>query len=446
MPRTARTRRLGQLTAFALGFALLALAVYGRRADTATLKLLGEALRGPAGTDSTYYMRMGEQRFEISGQQLYAKLFLSEHQKFIYPPSSLFLIEALDRLPSVRISPDRAWKIFMLTCWLASIGTGVLLFRQQSGGRATPREMGCIALLGFLFLPFAEAFFRGQVQMLLTALWGVAVLLFARGRRGYAGVLLALTCAFKPQLAVFLLWGVLRRERRFTLALAATAAAIGVASLLRFGLQAHLDYLAVLRTLSRHGEALAANQSFLGALNRLFHNGDALTWSDTAYPPYRAGLYIGSSLLTLLCLAAGLLLPRRAGWSNTTADFVFFGCVSVLLSPIAWEHHYGYFFGAAVLLLAQAERLSSASWLVLCAALLALSNRLPLLDGLVGGVPSLLGDYLLFSGLALLAKQTPRNLREEPTASGEPSRRSRRAECARTQAPAAMEEPSAALV
>ena len=291
----------------------------------------------------------------------------------------------------------------MLASWFASIFFAVQFFQQQVKGRATRLELCSIALLGVLFLPFAEAFFRGQVQMLLTALWGGAVLLYASGKKAWAGVLLALTCAFKPQLAIFLLWGILRRERRFTSAFVVTSGVIVAASLLRFSLQAHLDYLSVLRVLSRHGEALAANQSLLGALNRLFRNGDAATWSYTAYPPYRAGIYLASSAFSVACLLIGLLLPWRARWANTTADFLFFGCLSVLLSPIAWEHHYGYFFFPIVALLAQAESLPSLTYKVLSAALLALSNRLPLLDGFITGPASVLGDYLFLSGLGTLA-------------------------------------------
>ena len=102
-------------------------------------------------------------------------------------------------------------------------------------------------------------------------------------------------------------------------------------------------------------------------------------------------------------ILAGLLLPWRNGWAATTADFLFFGCISVVISPIAWEHHYGYFFFLLVYLLARAECLSSLRWMVLAVCTLAMANRLPPLDHRLQGPASLVGGYLFYAGLAVLA-------------------------------------------
>jgi hypothetical protein len=69
------------------------------------------------------------------------------------------------------------------------------------------------------------------------------------------------------------------------------------------------------------------------------------------------------------------------------------------MSPISWEHHYGYFFFPAVLLLAAADRLPRQAWLVLCACVLAIANRWPPLDHRQRGAVSLAGDYLFFAGI-----------------------------------------------
>jgi hypothetical protein len=392
----------------ALAFSLLLLARYGRQPDTATLGIVKHALVSPPGTDSTLYMQMGETAFQSGSHRIYAQLFFTEHQKFIYPPSSLFLTEALNALPRLHLSQSFVWKMLLLLGWAGSLITGMFFYRTQRR-QASALELTAVALLGVLFLPFAEAFYRGQVQMLLTFLWGVSLLLWTRRKTGWAGIILALTCMFKPQLAIFVLWGLVRREWRFTIAFAATAAAALGCSIIHFGWQNHLDYLAVLSYLSRHGEALWANQSMNGLLNRLLSNGDPSSWNPTVYAPYRPVIYAVSTCFSVVCLAAGLLLPRLLGWSRTTADFLFFGCLSVLMSPIAWEHHYGYFFFAFVFLLARAETSSRPHWIVLAFCLLAMSNRLPRLDFLFYGPQSLLGDYLFFSGIAvlgLLALQT----------------------------------------
>jgi hypothetical protein len=95
------------------------------------------------------------------------------------------------------------------------------------------------------------------------------------------------------------------------------------------------------------------------------------------------------------------LLPWFFGWAATIADFLLFGCFAVLMSPITWEHHYGYFFMPAVLLLARADLWPRHTWLLLCICLLAMANRWPPLDHRQRGVVSLAGDYLFFAGIVV---------------------------------------------
>lgn len=398
--RTFAWQRAYTLTILALVFGLLLFAKYGRRQDTITARIVWHALTSPAGTDSTLYMQMGADAFHNADHRIYQQLFFTQHEKFIYPPSSLFLTAALDSLDAHHVSSAAAWKIVLLVTWAAAIVVAMLLYRRRRPD-AQWLELLCIAVLGILFLPFAEALYRGQVQIALTLLWGLSILLWERGSTASSGFVLAITCIFKPQLAVFLLWGALRREWRFTIAFGATTVAVLACSIAHFGWQNHVDYLSVLRYLSRHGEALWANQSVNGMLNRLLRNGNASSWDPQVYPPYRPIIYLASSAFTVMCLVAGLLLPRLKRWTCSTEDYVFFGCLSVLMSPIAWEHHYGYFFFLIALLLAE-TRLSLFQWLLLCACELAMANRLPLLDNHQQGITSLVGDYLFFAGVALV--------------------------------------------
>jgi hypothetical protein len=393
--------RVYTLTIVALAFSMLLLAKYGRRQDTVTAKIVEHALTSPAGTDSTLYMQMGEDAFHSADHRIYQQLFFVQHEKFIYPPSSLFVTEALDSLNAHHVSSADVWKIFLVIAWIAAIVVAVILYRIRRRD-ARWLELVCVAVLGILFLPFAEALYRGQVQIALTLLWGVSILLWERQQTTACGIVLAITCMFKPQLAVFLLWGALRREWRFTVAFAATAVAVLVCSIAHFGWQNHVDYLSVLSYLSRHGEALWANQSLNGLLNRLLRNGNAASWDPRVYPPYRPVIYLASSAFSVICLIVGLLVPKLRRWTGTTEDYVFFGCISVLMSPIAWEHHYGYFFFAMVLLISRGERLGRAQWWVLTACVLAISNRLPKLDSYVMGVRSLVDNYLFAAAIVVL--------------------------------------------
>jgi alpha-1,2-mannosyltransferase len=399
IPETDNLQKLRLLSLAGVAFviAVLLLVAYGKKPDTATLNILGNAIASPAGTDSTFYMQMGESAFR-SGHRIYPQLFFTDHQKFIYPPASLFLMEGLNALAAHGLSSLLVWKIILLLTWAGCVVLGVVFYRSQRSS-ATFVELAAVAVLGILFLPFAEAFYRGQVQILLTFLWELSALLWVTRRKSSAGFVLALTCVFKPQLAIFLLWGVLRREWKFALAFVITCVVVLACSVARFGIANHLDYLAVLSYLSRHGEALWANQSMNGLLNRLLRNGDPVSWSYTVYPPYRPAIYILSSCFSALLVVAGLFLPWRFGWSRTIGDYLLFGCLAVLMSPIAWEHHYGYFFFPAVLLLAAAGRLPRPAWFALCACVLAISNRWPPLDHRQRGVVSLAGDYMFFAGI-----------------------------------------------
>lgn len=391
--------RLTSLAGIAVAISLLLAIRYGRTADTATLGILWHAIVSPAGTDSTLYMQMGETALR-AGHRIYPQLFFTNHEKFIYPPASLFLIEGLNLLGVHGLSAELVWKIILLLTWAGCVALGVVFYRRQRQ-QATVIELVSVAVLGILFLPFAEAFYRGQVQILLTFLWELSALLWMSRRSGSSGFVLALTCAFKPQLAIFLLWGILRREWRFAAVFAGTSGVVLAISVAHFGITNHLDYIPVLSYLSHHGESLWANQSMNGLLNRLLRNGDPVSWSYTVYPPYRATVYILSSCFSVFLLIAGLLLPWVFGWAKTIADFLFFGCLAVLMSPISWEHHYGYFFLPAVLLLAAADRLSRPAWFALCVCILAMANRWPPLDHRQRGIVSLAGDYLFFAGILI---------------------------------------------
>ena len=389
------------MTVSVLMLAALLAAKYGRKPDTATLQILTHAFTSSVGTDSTRYMQMGDDAFRQPSHSIYRELFFVQHEKFIYPPSSLFLLYVLNAAQALHISRDTALFAVLLLSWAGTLAIGVWLYKLEKG-MVRLGEAVCIVLIGVLFLPIAEALYRGQIQLLLTFLWGLAVALWALRKPAWAAFVLGLTCAFKPQLAVFLLWGVLRRQWRFTAVLSATLACIAICSVAYFGLRNNLDYFAVLSFLSRHGEALWANQSFNGLLNRLLRNGDAMSWNLTVYPPYRPVIYIVSTVASVAVLIAAMLIPRLGNWQGTTADFLFAGCSSVLISPIAWEHHYGYFFFLIVYLLARAGNLSLAVWTTVFLCTLALGNRLPPLDHRMQGGISLISSYMLYSGIALL--------------------------------------------
>ena len=364
-----------------------------------TVQMLVPALTEPQRGDSTGYMRLGEAAFQAPDHLIYARLFLVQHEKFIYPPSSLLLTEALSYAPRVHLTADGAFKALLLFCWAGTVLLGAMVYRRQRG-RVSVLEAWCVLLLGVLFMPLTVALVNGQVQTLLMFLWGAAVWLWIARRHGWAGAALALCCVFKPQMAVFLVWGVWRRQWRFSAAFLGVLAVVEAVSVAHFGLRNHLDYLRVLSYLSRHGEAGVQNQSMAGLMNRLLHNGDPLVWQDNAYPPYRESIYVVSTVFGLLALLAALLLPRRG--RGTTADLLLFGCTATIVSPIVWRHHYSIFFFAVVYLAARAGAMTRLRWALLVCAALAMGNYLAPLDSFYVGWLSLLDSYVFCAGLAVM--------------------------------------------
>ncbi len=366
-----------------------------------TVRLLGKAWTGPPGEDSTGFMRRAEAAFDAPTHRIYADLFFKQHEKFIYPPSALLLTEALSHAPAIHMTAASALKAMLLFSWMGTLVMGVLTYRDLRGGVSLV-EVVCVLLLGLLFMPFTVALVSGQVQTILMFLWGAAVWLWVRKHTGSSGAVLALSCLFKPQMAVFLLWGVLRREWRFTSAFLAVVSLIEGLSVARFGLQNQIDYLSVLRYLSGHGEAGVQNQSVAGLMNRLLRNGDALHWYDDVYPPFRTSIYVATMGFAAIATVAALVVPWLRRWQSTAADMICFGCVATVVSPIVWRHHYSVLYFAIMYLLARAEHMPRWQWLATFAAAVAIGNYLPPLDHFYGGPLSLLGNYVFYAGLLVL--------------------------------------------
>jgi len=357
--------------------------------------------------DSSSYM---DRAWDVvkSGKPIYQTLFFGEHLKYIYPSSSLLTYVIAEKLHVLGWKLVRAIVVLSLPATLLVAGEIFLLLSPPPGterhGRLYRRLL--IAALGLLFYPLVLATSVGQIQAFMTFLWTLAVYLWLKDRRGWAGVCLALVCAFKPMLAVFLIWGLLRREWRFVAAFATAAAAIQAVAIALFGWQNEIDYLAVLNYLSHHGEAMIENQSVNGLLERVLRNGSQV-WSRTAYPPFNQTVYLGTMLSSLALFAFGLFFPMvRYGKDqhamNRTQDFVLFGMIATVASPIVWEHHYAYFFVGCVYFLALHLKPATTGLYLFAACFLVLANSWRFLDRLAATPFSPLLSLDLFAGLALI--------------------------------------------
>ena len=277
--------------------------------------------------------------------RIYEHIFFMDRIKFQYPPSSLLPLHALSLLG---ITPSNA-VLNRVNFWLVLANVliaGALAFTlaRRSPGYAPRRwQFAIVSAFGaLLFCPLLKAFDLGQVQVWINTLFALSALAWLSGRKQLAGVLIGLICLLKPQFVMFMAWGLLRREWRFLVGWGSVAAVGVVASLAVFGVQNHLDYLAVLRALSRTGEAFIENQSFNGLLNRLYATDpNPALWKPHDFPLFNPIVYAGTLLTSAVLIGAALLVPLRGKGASGLLDFLGAALSFTMASPIAWEHHYG---------------------------------------------------------------------------------------------------------
>jgi len=356
--------------------------------------------------DSWAAMRAAlDQRREHAGQPLYAPV-LARCLKFQYPPSSLLALDAIQALFGLAATSN------LVLNSMSFLFLGALLFATYMLARPAlapfaeaPLDHLLIFALGLTYYPVLKGLELGQIQTWLSALFALALWAYVRGRRVAVGIALGIIVSIKPQMGVFLLWALLRREKRMALAMGSTLAALGLLSLARYGLAAHLEYLELVRLLSR-GEAYAPNQSFNGLLLRALHLGNIRDFSCHDFAPDNPLVHAGTVLSSLVLLGFALLYRRKWHANNPGASMGLAGLCFTIASPIAWEHHYGILppvFAVGLATLAcQPKGRGSWKWVALAAAWL-LSVRFAALGTLANSNVNFLLSHLFFGALTLIA-------------------------------------------
>lgn len=321
-------------------------------------------LTGVSGDDSWGPMAAAREHIqEGEPTPLYQEIFFDQGIKFQYPPSALFALEAMmafgeDR---VRISDDMTFPglppvndiigwIFLAVAAICSAAILENALRSRIGvghyrfDLLALLRVAIVCALTLTFYPAVKAFTLGQIQLWINSLFAAVLLLFMMGYRSSSGVLTGIVCLMKPHYGLLVLWGMLNREWRFTIALALTGMAGLAASIFVYGWVNHLDYLSVLSFMSERGESYYANQSINGLLNRiaglrapeLYAN---VKFDAFGFPPYTPWVYWMTIVSSALILITAFM--RHGGAASRAMTFALTGLSLTLASPIAWEHHYG---------------------------------------------------------------------------------------------------------
>ncbi|MBX9746842.1 MAG: DUF2029 domain-containing protein [Hyphomonadaceae bacterium] len=341
---------------------------------------------------------------------LYEEIFFRQRMKFQYPPTSLLPLSALQAL-GAELTPQLLNSINRVAFGLTAVAMGALawlLARHANWDRDMRLAASVLAAASvFLLYPLIYAFHIGQIQVWLSLFFVCACICWVLDRRALAGLFIGLICLIKPQLALFGVWALWRREWRFAAALAATGAVGGLVSIWLYGIANHFAYLEPLSFMARHGETYAPNQSFNGLLNRMFGAEDLFAFDMGSFPPYRPIVYIGTLITTLAILFFALWGRTREDNARPLADFMLAGLAFTIASPIAWEFHYGVLAPIFVALFFIAATMSDQRrrrcWLAATAVLFATAALGHAVYSL--RIPSpfhLVQSYLLYAGLAVL--------------------------------------------
>lgn len=285
---------------------------------------------------------------------VYETLFFAKAIRFQYPLTSLLPFEFLSSLglTSIRALNLLNFAIYCLN--VVAIGVlALLLFRAPSTVRGQPDKPETLdpgrvlvaalaAVATISFYPLVRAVELGQIQVWIDALFTFSVIFWLTERRLAAGICMGIACTIKPQLALFLVWGALWRQKAFCAGMMAIAVPIVLISFLLYGLHNNLGYLDVLAFLSKHGESFFANNSVNGILNGYFSPNDPHLWDASSLTPFVSAVYAGTLAASLV--AVGMIIVPPLLKRDRTPGLASLGAAAICAvsgAPVAWEHHYG---------------------------------------------------------------------------------------------------------
>jgi hypothetical protein len=281
----------------------------------------------------------------------------------------------------------------------------------RSGWRLEPghfMELAVPVAIGLgTFYPVLRALQLGQIQLWIDALFVWACVCFMTNRKGTAGVLLGLAFLIKPQLGLFLVWGLVWREYRLCIGFLALAIPVELVTVLAFGLHNDIAYLKVLSFISQHGEVFYPNQSVNGLVNRLLANGTSLIWDAHSFAPFNRIVYLTTAASGAVFLFIPLFSAFLASRPARAVDLGLGALCFTIASPVVWEHHYGIALPVFLITLASIlQHPPSASrqarLVVLAASWCLVSSFLPWLNVTASSSANILQSYTFIGALLLL--------------------------------------------
>jgi alpha-1,2-mannosyltransferase len=339
-------RRLALVVLLVAGSVAVNLLLW-RLGATTTLRYTRMLVNTQASADSWRPMARALAAWD-RGEPIYRTVFFRGREKFQYPPSSLLLPLAVRQNPAADLPLFRAlnriglWLTVLTACSVALLAAMTWRNDPTVAGLARLAAATLLVWLStFLFFPVVISYVLGQIQTVITAAVAVALVAWLRRRDDLAGVAVGIAALVKPHFALLVLWGATRGRWRFVAASGMTVAAGTILAMAVFGPAEYVDYVRALGYMGARGEALYANQTVNGLVNRLVQPPDHRGWDFHSYPPPHPLVLAATATSSLLLLAGALWAPRRLGFAGTPLDLAIMWLTVIMASPIAWDHHYG---------------------------------------------------------------------------------------------------------
>lgn len=316
-------------------------------------------------------------------------------------------------LPLVGLPPQtahRAWNWLSLACLLAGLGLLLQTLRQTTRHVDRPLVWAALLALAFVFPPVAANFHEDQALIFFFMLFTVVGWGAASRREGPAGLALGAALILKTTGVALWFLPLVQRRRRLLAAGLGLIAVIFTFSLPWLGPATWLAYLqAAARVTGSPLKAVTAYQTTAGFFSHLFR-------FDPAWNPAPLADWPGlAALLPLLVGGAAVLLTCWWGrWASTLHLLAALTPLSVVLLPVAEEHHFVILLIPIFILVAGLLEYGGSRWawglLGLALALLVAPIRyesLALSRGWLAllAYPRLYGGWLLWG----LAVSRPRN-------------------------------------
>ena len=191
------------------------------------------------------YLGQGHQLYDLAEQHKLKAALLKDSEPLIYehPPFEALLLAPLGALP---------YKTAYLLWGLINVAIFLTLPRLLRRYATAPRDELAYLALWLLFAPLGVALYQGQSSIVLLLVYGLTFIALKQGRDGRAGAILGLGL-FKFQFILpFVLIFVLRRQWRFLKGFLATAAGLGVLSVVAVGWSGAWKYVELLRNVATH--------------------------------------------------------------------------------------------------------------------------------------------------------------------------------------------------